>query len=691
MEQLIEEFGRALQKMGSGAYALMFFIVVLETIVVIGQFIPTSVLLIFVGFLCFAKVFDFWGMLFAVYIAHLLGEMVNYTLGRTRGRTLFTPESRFFKPRYLEMAEARFSRGGARILLVGQFIGLLRPFLSLAAGITHYPLWWFIPVMTIGCFLWAIVHLSIGYLAGASWQRGIEYLENFSLILLIAIPTALATGWIIKQIFAYAGLMGSLVDSLVVKFRSSRRYQGLAARHPHVFQFLEHRLSLTKPWGLHSSLCIVAGIIGFTICLAILADVRTGDNWRDLDLSLVNLLAQLRTSVADFIFLVITHLGTSVPMWITVVAAAGYCLYVRQQKTAVILLLSVGGSALLSRVLKELYGRERPDHGLQLVEAHGYSFPSSHATVAVALLGALYFWLWSHPGRLRLKASLAFIVLLMSLLIGFSRMYLGVHYPSDVTAGFALGAAVVLVCIPIVSNSKRLVDVPRRADFPVLVVLMLQFGASFAYAWMNPVRPSKVIVTLKPPRNAESIQAIIPEMPRITRMIDGTLSTPVNWVQLGPIDPINARLEELGWKPVRPSDFFTRQINRPLFPVFLEDRPANVTWEKRGAESRLVARFWAPNAEVDGKQVWLGSIVREVRVRRPFDLYTYAIDPDVDRARDDFGSLFKAYREGQIRNYLKRGLYTGEHPFFTHGDSLLMDTLAAAGNAVDTATTQTGL
>ncbi|NNE39420.1 MAG: phosphatase PAP2 family protein [Marinicaulis sp.] len=99
------------------------------------------------------------------------------------------------------------------------------------------------------------------------------------------------------------------------------------------------------------------------------------------------------------------------------------------------------GQTALSNYLKTFFGRERPDVVPHLVEAHTMSFPSGHATSAAAVYLMLALIIASSTGRgpLRVAVIVAFVVL--AYLIGASRMFLGVHYPTDVFAGWALGTA----------------------------------------------------------------------------------------------------------------------------------------------------------------------------------------------------------------------------------------------------------
>jgi undecaprenyl-diphosphatase len=113
--------------------------------------------------------------------------------------------------------------------------------------------------------------------------------------------------------------------------------------------------------------------------------------------------------------------------------------------SAILLLVSTAGSAVLTTILKSVFQRARPELFDSGYQASFYSFPSGHATVAVGLYGMLTLVL---AFRLRGAARWAVVVsgTLVVLLIGFSRLYLGVHYPTDVVAGY-LAALLWLVCV----------------------------------------------------------------------------------------------------------------------------------------------------------------------------------------------------------------------------------------------------
>lgn len=136
-------------------------------------------------------------------------------------------------------------------------------------------------------------------------------------------------------------------------------------------------------------------------------------------------------------------------------AAMALLFVVFKHRLELLLFLWVGvGSNLINVMLKERFVRERPNIH-RIVEEIGYSFPSGHSMAAVSLYGVLAFLLWRHiptaAGRTVLIIAAAFMILVM----GWSRIYLGVHYPSDVIAGYAASAAWLTLSIGLFERFRR--------------------------------------------------------------------------------------------------------------------------------------------------------------------------------------------------------------------------------------------
>ncbi|MGU3469785.1 phosphatase PAP2 family protein [Paenibacillus sp. D51F] len=98
------------------------------------------------------------------------------------------------------------------------------------------------------------------------------------------------------------------------------------------------------------------------------------------------------------------------------------------------------GSSLLNLLLKLIFHRARPDVH-RIIDAAGYSFPSGHSMAAFTLYGITIYFLWKHLERSWMKAAAVSAGIVMIIMIGISRIYLGVHYPSDVLGGYLISAS----------------------------------------------------------------------------------------------------------------------------------------------------------------------------------------------------------------------------------------------------------
>ncbi len=150
------------------------------------------------------------------------------------------------------------------------------------------------------------------------------------------------------------------------------------------------------------------------------------------------------------VFAVLTHLGDPVTLALLCGAVALVLVYLRQRLLAAGWVLAIAGNALLNPALKRIFERARPVHDHGLASADGWSFPSGHASGSVVAYGMLAYVLvrmlppaWPPVARTAavLLASAA------ALTTGASRVFLQVHYPSDVLSGFASGTAWLAVCI----------------------------------------------------------------------------------------------------------------------------------------------------------------------------------------------------------------------------------------------------
>ncbi len=150
-----------------------------------------------------------------------------------------------------------------------------------------------------------------------------------------------------------------------------------------------------------------------------------------------------------------TALGSGAVVMLVVSGVAGYLLLERQWRSAVWIVLAALGATLLSALLKVFYDRPRPDLVQHLVEVTSMSFPSGHSLLAASVYPTLGAVVAQLSRRRRVKFYVMAAALTLMVLIGVSRVYLGVHYPTDVLAGWVVGLGWALVCHLITSKLQR--------------------------------------------------------------------------------------------------------------------------------------------------------------------------------------------------------------------------------------------
>ena len=153
------------------------------------------------------------------------------------------------------------------------------------------------------------------------------------------------------------------------------------------------------------------------------------------------------------VFKAITHLGD--PVFVTAFCSVLFLLPSSRKTIALPVSCAVILSAVLNTFLKQMFARNRPD-GLRLIYATGYSFPSGHAMINAALYMMLILMIFRYRHHLLSKIILTFLCAALVGLIGFSRIYLGVHYAGDVLGGWLLGLAVSFMIYLLWKNGQPL-------------------------------------------------------------------------------------------------------------------------------------------------------------------------------------------------------------------------------------------
>jgi undecaprenyl-diphosphatase len=188
---------------------------------------------------------------------------------------------------------------------------------------------------------------------------------------------------------------------------------------------------------------LVSGLIFATLA----EDIVNHETFFALDPMVGTWILARTTLQGDQLFSLITLLGNAIFISSSTALLGLWLARGRHWGKLIFLFASVGGAAVFNLILKYLIGRPRPDFPLAYLHDTGFSFPSGHAMISIAFYGAVaYLALMTLTGwRSKIFVVLGF--LFVSTLIGFSRLYLGVHYLTDVLAGWSAGASWIAACV----------------------------------------------------------------------------------------------------------------------------------------------------------------------------------------------------------------------------------------------------
>ena len=232
------------------------------------------------------------------------------------------------------------------------------------------------------------------------------------------------------------GLVAMMVVGLVLALLLVRRHgRGEQRRQARA----ERRHPFAAPWRTLLAFGVAfATVLAFARISREVAEGETGE----MDHVVALAVHAIDTPVLDVVMRGLTFMGT--PFVVIPIAAAAMAWAVRKKETraAVALLVVMVMTELLNAMLKHTFERPRPTLFEEIATLHSYSFPSGHAMAATAIYGMMGVVVARLAPTHRRALTIALPVLVLS--IGISRVYLGVHWPSDVLAGFAAGAFIAL-------------------------------------------------------------------------------------------------------------------------------------------------------------------------------------------------------------------------------------------------------
>ncbi|MBU1709704.1 MAG: phosphatase PAP2 family protein [Proteobacteria bacterium] len=303
----------------------------------------------------------------------------------------------------------------------------------------------------MGCIAWATVFVSLGYFAGKSWRLGAKWIGAASEI----VGGALLLTIVLGLLWRWLGRHETEIKRWWQETAAQPRLVALSGRLAPVREFLLERLSPKGYLGLHLTLGVLLLIGSSWLFGGIAQDVVAGDPLTIIDKNVAEWFHQRRTAGLTTTMLLVSGLASVT--WVTgvVTVTALVLWWKRCWQRLLALVLIVPGGMVLNLLLKIAFHRQRPSFSKSFLIFHGYSFPSGHTMAATLLYGLLAAFAVITIKTWRWRVGAVLNAFVMILLVGFSRVYLGAHYPSDVLGAAAAGLAWLALSLTSLDTLRR--------------------------------------------------------------------------------------------------------------------------------------------------------------------------------------------------------------------------------------------
>ena len=449
LEKLIEDVGTAL---GTWTYLVVGVLAFLETGAFIGLVAPGETTVIVGGVVAGQGQISLFVLIAITWACAVAGDLASYTLGRRLGRAWLIRHGERVKitEARLQQVEAFFERRGGTTILIGRFIGFVRALAPFIAGASKMPLRKFLPYDVLGAGAWAATFCVLGYVFWQSFDQLTQYVSR----------GLFAFGTVIAVIVALVGLVQLRRDGA----KRARVREWLLERQD--WPGMGIVIWLARPaWRLvgrptagGAELAarfglgrVTPGYLGLelTTLLALLAvggfsffflgSMVDGSSLPRIDEAAADVAARLTVDAFVDVVRVFTEVGSLPVTAALALGTAAWALTRRRWIDAATLALGVPLVFAGVHIAKDAYGRIRPED--MLTAADLASYPSGHTAYAVTWVACATVLVRAGSGwAVRFAAVTVTIVLVAA--VGLSRVYLRVHYLTDVLGGAAMAAAV---------------------------------------------------------------------------------------------------------------------------------------------------------------------------------------------------------------------------------------------------------
>ena len=596
------------------SYFLIFLISLSESLAFVGLIVPGTVLMFGIGVVVAKGCLSLKLTLLVAMAGAIAGDGISYWFGHHYHQRLkkLWPFNRH--PRMLSRGETFFHRHGGKSVLFGRFIGPVRPVIPIVAGMLDMPPLRFAIVNILSAIGWAFTYILPGVFFGTSLALAGRVSARLTVLLILVVCTIWILVWFCHRLVIFVGHFGPRwLASLENWITADAPVHGvmLPLKRLLFFIFLRQK-------GEEFLLVFLVLILLFTGWgfLGILQDVLARDQLVQANQAVYHFFQSLRTPWGDRIFVVIMELGDGLLNSFITGVVFIILLLKRCYRTAVYWLATLIVGVCLVQFVKWIFHLPSPValyHGTSV-----FGFPSGHAAMSIVLYGFLTLVI-AKGIRNGLRWGVFAPVVLLSFIIGFSRLYLGVDWLSDVLGGFLL-ALTWTALVGIFYISGRPDVIPRRLLGIVTLLVFFTVGP-----WHVADRYHKDILSYTPHRAVQVVSLDTwlkngwEKLPAWRIDLEGEQEQPLIIQWAGSPDCLAEYLVLKGWH--RPPEFNMRTFlgmlspnttiqDLPLLPHLHDGRFEKMLLVRDKEGERWVFRLWPTDIQLKerAQPLWIGTM-----------------------------------------------------------------------------------
>jgi len=510
----------------------VFVIALMESLIVLGLLIPGAVLLFGAGALMATGALPVLPIMLWTIAGAICGDLISFLLGRHYHQQLRVIWPFRHYPELVNRGVDFFCGHGGKSIFMARFIGPLRPIVPAIAGMMNMTIPRFLLVDIVASILWAPAYILPGMVFGASLGLDAEEAGRLVVLLVTVVGLAMLSVWaihsLVRMLHPHAA---TLVDRIL----------NWSRHHPRIRPLAGSLLDSDHPEARGLAILSVLFFITLWLLLLIMSQVHSGHFLHGIDQYVFHAMEGLRTPWADQVMVFMTLLGGTGFLAIVLAGSCAWLFLKGYPKAAWHWIGVYVCAGLLTWTLKLTAQVERP-----LSFHEGYSFPSAHTSMSFVVYGFLALMVARelHYRHRWLPYSIAALV---AATIALSRLYLGVHWFSDVLAGASLGIFWVAL-IGIAYDRHPAPVLPVKRLLAVVLVMMgltgfWQMEQKFTYELAHYAPHIQVQeVSIKQWQNSGW-----QTLPTWRVDLEGSNEQPMNFQWAGPLETLQAVLQEKGW------------------------------------------------------------------------------------------------------------------------------------------------